>query len=143
MKDTLLHIKRIQELIVWFTTSLLERGLKHDDSKLHSPEVELFEKYSAELGQLKYNSPEYHESLAKLQPAIEHHYANNDHHPQHFKNGIDDMNLLQLTEMFLDWKASSERQNNGNILKSIEQNANRFNMSPQLVKIFENTAKLL
>jgi len=31
------------------------------------------------------------------------------------------------------------RHNNGNIRKSIEINANRFGISPQLVKILENT----
>lgn len=53
------------------------------------------------------------------------------------------MTLLDLIEMLVDWKASSERHNNGNILKSIEINGNRFGMSPQLIEIFENTAKIL
>lgn len=50
------------------------------------------------------------------------------------------MTLPDILEMFADWKASSERQNSGNILKSIEHNSGRFNINPQLVKIFENTA---
>ena len=66
--------------------------------------------------------------------------ARNRHHPEHHKNGIDDMTLPDILEMFADWKASSERQNSGNILKSIEHNSGRFNINPQLVKIFENTA---
>lgn len=49
------------------------------------------------------------------------------------------MNLLDLVEMFCDWKASSERHNDGNLLKSIDINATRFNLNPQLVKIFKNT----
>lgn len=53
------------------------------------------------------------------------------------------MNLLDILEMLCDWKASSERHNDGNINKSIEINANRFNMSPQLVKILENTVKVI
>lgn len=56
---------------------------------------------------------------------------------------ISKMNLLDIMEMFCDWKASSERHNDGNIRKSIEINADRFNMCPQLVKIFENTAEYL
>ena len=51
------------------------------------------------------------------------------------------MNLFDLIEMLVDWKAASERHNNGNIRKSIEINGNRFNMSPQLIRIFENTVK--
>jgi len=44
--------------------------------------------------------------------------------------------------MLCDWKASSERQKDGNLLKSIEQNASRFNYDDQLKQIFINTAKL-
>ena len=46
-------------------------------------------------------------------------------------------------EMFVDWKAASERYNTGNILKPIEINGKRLNMSSQLIRIFENTAKEL
>jgi hypothetical protein len=53
------------------------------------------------------------------------------------------MNLIDLVEMLCDWKAASERHNDGNIRKSIEINASRFTISPQLVKILENTADLL
>ena len=74
-------------------------------------------------------------------PALAHHYANNRHHPEHHKNGVDDMTLIDVLEMLIDWKAASERHNDGNILKSIEKNADRFGLSPQLVKILENTAK--
>ena len=65
------------------------------------------------------------------------------HHPECHKNGINDMNLLDLIEMFCDWKAASERHNDGNIRKSIEINGKRFNMSDQLVKIFENSVEIL
>lgn len=39
------------------------------------------------------------------------------------------MNLIDIVEMLADWKASSERQQNGNLLTSIEINAERFNIS--------------
>lgn len=42
--------------------------------------------------------------------------------------------------MFFDWKAAGERHKDGNILKSIEINKDRFGMSEQLVDIFKNTA---
>jgi len=44
-----------------------------------------------------------------MKPAIEHHYKNNRHHPEHFNNGIDEMNLVDLIELLCDWKAASER----------------------------------
>jgi hypothetical protein len=75
--------------------------------------------------------------------ALQHHYDKNAHHPEHYKNGIEDMNLIDIMEMFCDWRAASMRHNNGNLRKSIEINGERFNMSPQLVKIFENTVGIL
>jgi hypothetical protein len=51
------------------------------------------------------------------------------------------MNLLDLVELLVDWKAASERHNDGNIRKSIEINKTRYGIDSQLVKIFENTVK--
>ena len=74
--------------------------------------------------------------------ALQHHYANYRHHPEHFEKGINDMNLVDIVEMICDWKASSMRQHDGNLLKSIEANAKRFGYSGQLKQIFINTAKM-
>jgi hypothetical protein len=49
------------------------------------------------------------------------------------------MDLLDLVEMFFDWKAATERTKDGDIRKSVEINSTRFNLSPQLVNIFNNT----
>ena len=141
--ETLKHIERVRNLLNKCAVNLIQRGERHDQTKLESPEVELFTEYTPKLASCTYGSEEYNGFLDKIKPALDHHYANNSHHPEHYKNGIDDMDLLDIIEMICDWKASSERQNNGNIRKSIETNAKRFNMSPQLVKIFENTASLL
>ncbi len=51
------------------------------------------------------------------------------------------MTLLDMLEMLADWRAAGERNANGNIRKSIDFNARKYNMSPQLVRIFENTVK--
>lgn len=140
---TMRHIERVRDLLNLFVKEMLHRGELHDQSKLQRPEVELFTEYTPKLAGSTYGSPEYEGFRKAMGPALAHHYANNRHHPEHFKNGINDMNLVDLLEMFCDWKAASERHNDGNIRKSIEVNANRFNLSPQLVKILENTAALL
>jgi len=141
--DTLLHIKRVSELLTEACTELIQRANCHDDSKLKSPEKEIFDKWTPILKNIVYDSEEYKESLAKVDPALQHHYANNSHHPQHYPNGIDGMNLFDLIEMFFDWKASSERNKAGNIVTSIEKNQERFNMSPQLAQILKNTVTYL
>lgn len=125
------------------TDKLTTRGVNHDVVKLDSPEVEIFAEHTDALKDLEYNSEEYKQHLAAMKPALDHHYAQCRHHPEHFQNGINDMNLIDLVEMLADWKAASERQHNGNLLTSIEQNAVRFKMSDQLKQILLNTAKTL
>lgn len=141
--ETMRHIEKVRNLINNIIYELMERAQKHDQSKLESPEVELFTEYTEKLAETTYGSPEYEELKKKLGPALEHHYANNRHHPECHKNGINDMNLVDLIEMLVDWRAASMRHNNGNIRKSIEINGKRFNMSDQLIKIFENSVDLV
>ena len=140
--DTIKHIEKVRYYIRIMTDKLTTRGVNHDRTKLESPEVELFTEYTPRLASTQYGSEEYKESLAGLKPALDHHYANSRHHPEHFNKGIADMNLVDIVEMLCDWKAASERQRDGNLLKSIEQNAQRFDYDDQLKQIFLNTAKL-
>jgi len=141
--DTLLHIKRVAQLMTEAAAELIRRANVHDDSKLLSPEKELFDEYTPKLKGLTYGSPEYFESLKNLQVALDHHYANNSHHPEHYPNGMNGFDLFDLIECFLDWKAAGERHADGNIYKSIYKNKDRFKMSDQLVDIFNNTATRL
>lgn len=138
---TMRHIEKVRNYLNLVIKILLDRAEQHDQSKLESPEVEIFTEFTPMLSSLTYGSPEYNDCKSKMDVALQHHYAKNSHHPEHHKNGIDDMTLIDLIEMMVDWKAASERHNDGNILKSIEHNGKRFEMSPQLIRIFENTAK--
>lgn len=139
---TFRHIERVRNLLGKMIGELLKRAELHDQSKLIPPEVAAFTEHTKNLATSTYGSEEYKAFLKSdsLKPALSHHYANNRHHPEHFKNGVDDMNLLDVLEMLCDWKAASERHNDGNIRTSIEKNAERFNLSSQLVRILENTA---
>lgn len=141
--ETLKHIEMVRNYLRMFTDALTLRGVKHDASKLESPELEIFTECTPKLASLTYGSPEYNESLKELKVALEHHYAGNRHHPEHFTKGIEDMTLIDIVEMLCDWKAASLRQHDGNLLKSIELNAERFGYDRQLKQIFLNTAKLL
>lgn len=141
--ETIKHIDKVKHYTGLFTNMLTKRGINHDKSKLESPEIEVFAEHTPSLKDSEYGQQSYTNNLEQMKPALEHHYANNRHHPEHFKDGINDMNLVDIVEMFCDWKAASQRQKNGNLLKSIEINASRFKCSPQLKRILENTAKLL
>lgn len=39
---------------------------------------------------------EYRACLREMKPALEHHYASNSHHPEHYSNGIQGMSLFDL-----------------------------------------------
>ena len=54
-------------------------------------------------------------------------------------SSVNNMNLFDLLEMFIDWTAACQRHANGDINKSIEINTARFGLSPQLMEIFKNT----
>lgn len=140
--ETLKHIESVRKYLRFFTDKLTTRGVEHDKLKLKSPEVEVFAEYTPKLANATYGSDEYNDFLKEMDVALQHHYANYRHHPEHFTKGINDMNLIDIVEMLCDWKASSMRQHDGNLLKSIETNAQRFGVSGQLKQIFINTAKL-
>ncbi|MBT3209882.1 MAG: hypothetical protein HN347_16180 [Bacteroidetes bacterium] len=137
--DTLQHIKRVNELLMTAVSELLIRAGKHDNSKFESPEKELFDEYTPKLKDCTYGSDEYKEFLKGLKVALDHHYANNSHHPEHYKNGVNGFDVFDLVEMLFDWKAATERHNNGDIRKSIEINKERFGLSEQLCDILRNT----
>lgn len=141
--DTLKHIRRVKTLLEGASAELLKRGKNHDNSKLYSPEKELFDEFTPKLASSTYGSPEYFQFLKDLKPALDNHYSENSHHPEHYENGINGFDLFDLIEMFFDWRAASERHDNGNIYESIKINTKRFELSDQLSQILVNTAKNL
>ncbi len=120
---------------------MTKRATYHDDSKLREPEKSLFDEFMPKLKDCTYGSDEYKTYLSSLKVALDNHYKNNSHHPEYYENGVDGMDLLDLVEMFMDWKAAGERHADGNINKSIEVNKGRFKLSYQLESILKNTAR--
>ena len=143
LKSTVDHINSVRQKLYVVISDLLDRSIKHDVSKTESPEKEIYDEFTPMLRDLEYGSQKYYDTLKKMSVGIEHHYSLNRHHPEFFVDGIDGMNLIDLMEMLCDWKAAGERHETGNLIKSIEINAERFNMSPQLKQILQNTASYL
>ena len=169
---TIRHIETVRNIIGVVIKNLIDRCSTHDQSKLQPPEIDVFEEYTPKLRDLTYGSEEYKQALTGMKPALDHHYTYNRHHPEHFKkyvcNGcfkeyiscpnscdvcgyssfqieadISQMNLLDVLEMLCDWKAATLRHNDGDIMKSIKINKERFGISDQLTSILENTATWL
>lgn len=140
MHETLQHIRRVQELLGVVVQNLLYRARVHDTSKLSEPEASVFAKYGPMLKEITYGSQKYKECLKQMQPALEHHYRQNRHHPEYWQgSGIANMSLLDLIEMIVDWKAASERHDNGDINKSITLNQERFGYGDELAAILRRT----
>lgn len=137
--DTLLHIKKVSQFLMGASKELLRRAAIHDDSKLGENEKPYFDRLTPILKHIEYGSEEYKKSLAELKPALEHHYKNNSHHPEHYPDGLNGMDLFDIVELFFDWKAATERMKNGDIQKSLDIAKGRFGLSDQLHSIMTNT----
>lgn len=124
--DTLKHIRCVEELGTTVIAALRLRLRHHDESKLSDEEKPVFDRVTPQLRELKYGSPEYAYALKWMGPALEHHYQHNRHHPEHFQNGILEMDLLDLLEMLIDWYAASKRHPSADFNKSFDINMVRF-----------------
>lgn len=142
-QDTLDH----RDMVVKFASRIMYEFLEsveaHDESKLHEPEISIFNEYTPKLKGSTYGSDEYKSFLKEMKVALDHHYQANRHHPEHFENGIRGMNLIDLLEMFCDWMAATKRHDDGDIIKSIEINQERFGYSDDIKEVLKNTALLL
>ena len=135
--------KHQQEVARWLNeiaTALMDRAQEHDESKLGETERPLFIEHTAKLHDLTYGSEKYKKELKLLQEALDHHYEANRHHPECHDEGIRDMNLVDIIEMFCDWYAATKRHDDGDIYKSIEHNRGRFLIGDQIAAVFTNTA---
>lgn len=144
-EDTLKHIGQVQSGLFEIGNNLGGRSKVHDQSKLEPPEKEAFDIATPKLAGLVYGSDEYRAALREIKPALKHHYAVNDHHPEHYgEDGILSMSLMAILEMLADWRAAGMRHDPPNTLSnSIAHNSARFKMPPYLTQILYNTAREL
>lgn len=141
--DTGMHIAAVERCINRVHSNLWDRSRAHDASKLKPPEKAGFDEYTPKLKECTYGSDEYKQFLQELKVILDHHYKYNSHHPEHYEDGVEGMSLMDLVEMLCDWKAASERHDDGNLQDSLEINKKRFNIPEPLQKILENTAREL
>ena len=142
-QDTLDHIGKVQLRIATICDNLTARAAVHDLSKFYEPEKSVFDRMTPVLRTLTYGSDEYKAALVEMGEGLKHHYAHNAHHPEHHADGIAGMSLLDILEMIADWRAASDRVNNGSMAQSLEVNIARFGIDPQLAAILANTVREL
>lgn len=141
--DTYAHIATVRGYLLQVVQQIIWRGHDHDLSKLEQPELAVFDEFTPKLRDSTYGSNEYQKYLRDMGIGLEHHYAVNDHHPEHFTNGIHEMDLVQLIEMLADWKAATLRHADGSLRRSIEQNRTRFGYDEKMSMLLMRTASNL
>lgn len=139
--DTRHHISTVQSFMDLVADELDRRANSHDQSKFEPPEKAVFDEYTPKLKDSTYGSDEYKSFLAEMGEGLKHHYEVNDHHPEHFKDGIHEMTLVQMVEMLCDWKAATLRHANGDLGSSIRNNADRFGYGAEIENLLHQTAE--
>ena len=138
---TTLHIAQVRKLMISFAVDLIERSAIHDASKFDPVEqgpLDELERIKAEQGEVTYGTPEYKERTKLLGPMIEHHYANNSHHPEFHREGIYGIDLLDLVEMVLDWVAAGKARNPDGVVR-MQYALTNYDVSPMLTAVIQNT----
>ena len=154
------HVKKLMHAVVM---DLHVRAQVHDDSKFSPeeyPHIQAIGELVQREGKVDFGTPEYEARKKLLGPMLEHHYANNDHHPEHFMDGAErdirrwrkgdgvelidvtgvaGMTLMALVEMFCDWSAAASDRNPDGAL-DIGVGCKKYEMPPMLEEIFRNTA---
>jgi hypothetical protein len=139
--DTFEHIASVRGVLLRVACDIIRRADDHDRSKLREPELAVFNEYTPKLRDSTYGSPEYKQFLEGMGEGLKHHYRENRHHPEHFADGIAGMNLLDVIEMLVDWKAATMRHADGDLARSIKQNAERFGYGPEFERLLTVTAR--
>lgn len=138
-KDVWIHKNWVEAYMNRLSTNIMVRGRIHDASKLVFPEKEMYDEWTPKLKEVKFGSDEYKTALSGMGEALQHHYKHNRHHPEFHQRGIDDMNLVDVIEMVCDWMAVSKVKG---IPVDMKYLAERFNVSPQLLSIIQNTMNM-
>ncbi len=149
VKDLDDHCNKVRFLVNKCVQELQKRGAEHDASKYTEAEAPYYEEPVYILnheGGPAFGSPEYKELTKKMGDGLKHHKEVNRHHPEHFENKIEGMNLVDIVEMVCDWIAASNRKSgkSNNPLDAIKVNREKgIDISPQLEAILRNTVEML
>jgi hypothetical protein len=135
IRSTAEHIVKVGMHLSAVIHRLALKAVTHDASKWSPEEWPSFEKATPKLADVEYGTPEYKALLQDIRPAVDLHQKRNAHHPESSPEGIAGMTLLDLIEMLCDWKAATERNKDGDILKSLEHARKRWEISDQLYSI--------
>lgn len=135
------HIANVQLRMEKLSLELEKRSMEHDKSKLEEPEHSSWLFMDRNSSKPKYGTKEYVEKMKKYQSVFQAHYKDprNRHHPEHWANGVYDMNLIDILEMLCDWVSYKENLSYAEASKIISENCKRFGFDEQLESLLRNT----
>jgi hypothetical protein len=139
--NVLHHKQMVAEYMQRVTSELMQRAVLHDYSKFETQEFDAYADNLPYFEKAAYGSEEYRAALARIKPAIDHHFAANRHHPEHFISGIEGMNLIDALEMVCDWMAAAKRVPGGKL--QLERQKERFGIDHQLYSLILHTVEYL
>lgn len=131
----------VLQYLVPIIQELIKRAETHDNSKFSEEEFRGLLSVLDEVRAHPFGTPEYDEMRKKHEKLFYTHYKKNRHHPEFHPNGIEDMDLVDLLELVVDWKAASLRNENPSVENSIKIGAEKYNIPPILMKVLMNTAR--
>ena len=136
--ETRLHIAEVAGRLEAICQELRRRAAAHDQSKFSDAEKVIYAKVVPKLKMLPWRTSEYSRIAAELGPALDHHYRNNSHHPEHYPGGISGMDLIDIIEMYCDWAAATLRPGNGDMARTLTINAARYGLAGPLKDLLWN-----
>ena len=131
------HIKSVQRKLKVLIDELQKRLENHDKSKL-TDELWYWEFMDQE-PKYPYGSKEYFSKKKRNEMVFQMHYKNNRHHPEHFMNGINDMNLIDIMEMLCDWISYKDDISITDAVDIVEKQSRRFGFSDEIKNLMLNT----
>lgn len=135
------HKKLVARHLQRVATALFQRAVEHDYSKFTPEEFAPYEHALPRFEAAEYGSEEYKAVCKSIEPAIAHHFQENSHHPEHFPDGINGMNLLDVIEMVCDWMAAAKRVPDGVLRLDLQRE--RFGIDNQLFGMIARTVEYL
>ena len=133
------HMQKVGTRIRIVCNELMNRAVIHDESKLSDAEIHRgYEAHWDKIDKkIDWGTPEYDKHCEEFKDIIKLHREGNRHHPEFYTNGIKDMDLIDIVEMFCDWWAAGD-----DINFSIEHNAKKYGIENSILhEILKNTAQ--
>lgn len=125
------HVHNVEKKLLKLIQILTKRAGEHDKSKLTPPECYGWDLMDKE-PKYPYGSPEYFEKMQRYNYVFKHHYSVNSHHPEHYPQGVLDMDLIDMCEMLCDWLSYKDSFTRKEGIEVIIKQCQRFNVPPEI-----------